>query len=206
MKLFPFPASKPNTPGLLAMEDIADGVAREEIELCWVAKITDFEQLQQAIHIEQQEQYGFDIPPAPHKRVVCRVRATTIDGKTEYVFTTKTTAEGEDHPSEASYPVEVGVFEFFKSLDACKGMKKTRYVFQANEAQKWELDVFNNEDGTPFEWCKVDLEFPEGSTSSDLREVPKPPAFLTEMISIKTTDPEKRAFVDDLFANKFSVK
>lgn len=109
----------------------------------------------------------------------CRVRKTTKDGKTEYVFTFKVPAKqtnGTDFVAnmEHSAVVDEAFFEGFKSI-AQRMLVKTRYNFTSENVSlklksaendgtivipniEYEVDVYTKVDGTVSEWCKIDVE------------------------------------------------
>ncbi len=192
----------PIAAGLLALEDIADGQVRIEREYCFIARITDMELLKRAIRHEQHEQYQIELPAEPYQSLRMRVRSVTIEGAETKQLTFKALKKGERFPFELSIPSPDGLFVIVKCLSSRKGMIKSRYVFTAGEddlKQVWEVDVFFNEDGTPHEWCKIDYEFAAGASALP----PFPPEF-SDVIDIKTKDPQQRQIVDTLFKTVFA--
>lgn len=109
----------------------------------------------------------------------CRVRKTTKDGKSEYVFTFKVAVQqtnGTDFVAnmEHSAVVDEEFFEAFKSV-ANRMLVKTRYNFTSEKVSlklksgdedsvivipniEYEVDVYTKADGTISEWCKIDVE------------------------------------------------
>ena len=187
----------------LGLEELADGIKRPEVEKCFVARIQDASLFKRAIRVEYHEQYGLDLPAEPLKRLVMRVRKTIENGQESCVLTFKPTEQGANHPSEIAVPASTAVLELLKTLKASSGMKKTRYVIVADEAAQevWEIDVFTLPDGSAARWCKVDFEFKGDMTKS----LPPFPSELVDVIDIKTTNPEDKAFVDELFKTVFST-
>jgi hypothetical protein len=100
----------------LALEDIADGVKREESELCFVARITDASLLSKAKDIVHQEQYEFDLPACdPYERVRMRIRRETRGDVVDDQLTTKSRKPGDKFEQEATVQAPQGLFEIFKN-------------------------------------------------------------------------------------------
>ena len=180
-----------------ALEEIAqealDGRTAIEREKVFYCKIKDFNSLETASRKVYQEQW--EIRPKETNTGMIRVRKTS-DG--ELSLTTKV-FDG-DSRKETEIEITEDIFDSFRCISP-GGMIKTRYVWPIPDTKfKWEVDVYQNPDGSPYEWCKVDLE-------CDNLEMDNPPFPIefTTVISGKrdSISEEERIFIDTLFKTKF---
>ncbi len=161
-----------------AMEEATQ---EQELEAVMYGKITNFEGLQQCAYKEEHEQLECRLESG----VKCRVRKTTRDGKTDYVFTVKKKLESVGIGSnnmEYNTVVDKAFHETFKN--ACDHyFVKTRYVYLPKSVTmsvgeeavdipdvKYEVDVYQTLHG-PSEWCKLDVEL------NSINEVLRRPEF-----------------------------
>ena len=169
----------------IATEDNATGKAEIELEKVFYAKILDRNLLATAKEIEHHEQWELKIPKTDENSSSGRMRVrktTKPNAEPEYVLTIKTKhylggeTEVGNHSSEDA-------FKQFKAMSA-RGMIKTRYVFDIpNRIEKWEVDVFDYPDGTPCDWCKIDLEL-----KSDIVGLPPFPTGLFDERNVITNE------------------
>lgn len=154
---------------VVALEDNSSGKSEVEEERVFYAKLLNRDLLAQAKEVEHHEQWEIKIPKTDDNACSGRMRVrktTKVNQEPEYVLTTKT-----KHPlggeNETGNPSSEDAFNQFKGM-APAGMIKTRYVFDIpNRLEKWEVDTFVHLDGTPSDWCKIDLE-----RKTDNRELP----------------------------------
>lgn len=151
-------------PATVSLE--AESTQGIERELVYYGKVVDFNEVREkAARWEEQEQWELKSPVGTGR---IRVRCSHGKGQdealfTNFVMTTKIRKEdGTDIETEQD--VSEDIFLAFKRL-APNGMRKTRYYypFESNGVKLiWEVDVFNDpeNDGTPHEWVKIDLELP----------------------------------------------
>lgn len=189
----------------LSLEEITDGKQRVERELCFVARVTDPDMLAKASVVELQEELALFLTPEGDPTMArIRIRRSTISGKTTDVLTFKVRLQGEAYSKESSVEAVQGLFEIFATLPGVKRTSKTRYVFPTDlsTGEEWEIDIFPLAEGQNPLWCKIDYEF----KGSEHQPLPPFPEGLASVMSTKTTDPEERKIVDDLFANVFFKK
>ena len=205
---------------IMAFEEQATGKANFEREYVFYAKLTDSSILEQASHVESQEQWTFKIDKTDknHCSGQIRIRRTDDNGKVSYVQTVKTPMkplEGDSARSDATVPdasqnmLEVAIdasedaFKQFKMI-ADQGMIKTRYTFPIEGTElKFEVDVFHLPNGEKSQWVKVDLE-----VDKPLESVPSLPDAFTEVIynqKDEQTDEEKD-LIRSLYENVFLTK
>ncbi|MDD2879755.1 MAG: hypothetical protein PHQ58_04915 [Rhodoferax sp.] len=169
----------------VATEDNATGKAEIELEMVFYAKLLDRNLLATAKETEHHEQWEIKIPKTDETASSGRMRVrktTKPNSEPEYVLTIKTKhyLGGE---TEVGNPSSEDAFKQFKAMSP-RGMNKTRYVFDIpNRVEKWEVDIFDNPDGTPCDWCKIDLEL-----KSNIREVPAFPVGLFDERSVITNN------------------
>lgn len=145
----------------------------EETEVTFYSKISDMEGLKKANYKVKQIQSEGKI----NGKLKCRVRSSDTLGKVLYEMTMKE-EDGEvfgiKKCKEHSVEINKDFFDvFLKSVGTY--FKKTRYVFVSdgvnlifneNGAKRvielpkvnYEVDVFQKQDGTMSEWCKIDVE------------------------------------------------
>lgn len=141
-------------------EDDSSGKAEIEIEHVFYAKLANRGALTLAREVQHQEQWELKIPKTDDNASSGRMRIrkiTTPNQEPQYILAIKTKHHlgGE---IEVGNPSSEDAFNQFKAMSA-RGMIKTRYVFDIpNREEKWEVDTYTHLDGTPCEWCKIDLE------------------------------------------------
>ena len=143
-----------------ALEEMATGRVVEEVEHVIYAELIDFTQLSKADSKEEHEQWEIKIPKTPENggSGSLRVRETVVDGKAQYVITTKINKNSKGDKIEVSVPTTKENFVQFKFM-ANKGMIKDRYTFLVPGTDlKWEVDCFKQPDGKYYPWVKIDLE------------------------------------------------
>lgn len=187
----------------IAQEELATGVANEEIEKVLYAKLEDRSILDHAAAYEDQEQWELKIPKsegnASDGRI--RIRKTTKPGCVpEYVQTSKV-KKANGASNEVATASSADAFEQFKML-APAGMLKRRYTFDVpGRKDKWEVDTFKNADGSDNPWCKIDFEITDGN----MELPPMLPGF-TEIIPAEGKTPEQNAIVSQLYDTLFIKK
>lgn len=155
-----------------SLED--DQVKQErETEIEIYAKISKFEGLEAADSVEEQIQ----IQTTLGDKNFCRVRRTKTETDEKYVFTFKIKdilPNGTESRIEHNFDVnETFALDFLKT--AKEVQVKTRYIFDAEKIVlsyhehdedkvievpgiKYEVDVYEMENGELCEWCKIDIE------------------------------------------------
>jgi len=156
------------------MENVVATAKSAENELVIYARITNFDGLNSASKIINQEQYEVKT-----EKGKVRVRKETVDGVESYTQTTKVKSQSENVASNQEYTITIDreYFDAFKSI-ATSCMVKVRYLFplkklamvdQAEDGATtnvthtepdifFEVDVFSDPDGNRYSWCKIDLE------------------------------------------------
>ena len=186
-----------------------------EREYVFHAKLIDRDILNNAIDIEEQEQWTVKIfvtPATPIEGSV-RVRKVTKNNKTEYVLTTKTPApvnnSGVGHIKltqaliESNVEVSKEMFEQFKTI-ATLGMIKTRHILPIpGTSLVYEVDSFKQNNGKFSEWVKIDLE-----VNSQMDELPSLPEEFKDVIYNQKGErtPQEAKLVQDLYDNVFWLK
>lgn len=184
-----------------------------EPERLMFAKIKNIADLAKAATAEKQEQYEIKIPKTDKNALGGKIRVRRSEpvagGEVTYTLTSKTELppqEGETdgmmtRSLEVNEPVSEKIFQVFQYL-AEGGMQKTRFTFPIEGTElKWEFDVFSDSKGNYQDWCKIDLELPEGG----LAEFPPFPIELERVISNpkgQRTE-EEEAILDTLFSTVF---
>jgi hypothetical protein len=145
----------------------------KETEVVIYAKIGNMEGLKEAHDIEEQTQYESELKG----KTRCRVRATTIKGKTTYTFTYKLKKEDDKELQERiehNAVIDEEFFNDFKSVSIV-ALYKTRYIFNSKNVKLtlekegqtsfvtipniiYEVDVYKKPDDTISQWCKIDVE------------------------------------------------
>lgn len=150
---------------------------KTEIEVAIFAKVTNPEGLREAISKEHHEQ--LEGPRTDGGRFRCR--KTTDNKGISFVLTLKVPVKEGDGVSGVGGNIEEDVeisevfFNTFKNVST-KLLKKTRYVFESKDAKivdledqdlpplpvmRYEVDVFETQDGGVSEWVKIDIELDE---------------------------------------------
>lgn len=142
------------------------GTFNKEIEHVFYARITDFNQLKKATSVVYQEQWEIRLPLTTKNAAKgsMRVRKVMEKGKpTQYILTSKIALNESGDKMEVSLETTADQFVVFKFL-ANQGMIKYRYTFELENGLKWEIDVFVNQEGGHYQWCKIDFEVPNHNT------------------------------------------
>jgi len=148
--------------------------SHKETEVTIYAKISDFNGLEKAVSFEDHEQYEIkskDYSGADIGRT--RVRRTKTKDKEFFTLTIKKKFKSKNvqKMDETEQVIDETTFKAFKSI-CPDGMYKRRFIFLPdkisingkNSSQvdkdtiKYEVDVFYKEDGSFYEWCKIDIE------------------------------------------------
>ncbi len=149
----------------------------KETELTFYGKVGDFSGFDQAVSMEVQSQFSFDLPSdGIHSTGRTRVRSTAIDGQIKYEETIKTSQYDEESHcakcEEFTTDIDEEYFEAWKKAFKVKGVNKIRYVFLSKNVDldtgnneilklpelKFEVDVFLDKEGNKSKWCKIDIE------------------------------------------------
>ena len=196
----------------LAMEE-ADGKTRDEREFTYYGRVnpeTIQDELAKAKSSERQEQWKVqvDIDHQVAEGLVqeyageVRIRKSErSDGETTYTLCIKSwRPHGDSAKREAEVEVSADMFELLSQF-ATAGMRKTRYHFPREDGLVWEVDIYDQREGSDqLRWCKIDLEVP-----SD-REPPTDfPITISDVVNgdyRKRTD-EERALVKRLMDEAF---
>lgn len=213
----------PIDPGIVATH-ISD-----EDELAIYCKITNFAGLEKADKVVVQEQYSVKTKEKGSHKGSIRVRKETINSVDSYTVTTKVEKLNTTFSSNTEYSREVDreFFDAFKSISN-SGMIKTRYTFNAKsikvddsdiipEGTKFEVDVFKDNAGNLFSWCKIDVEF--NSVLNQLKQVTtqeqkikfilaisKLPINPVEVFTNKSADLTQRQILDHLYKHVFTIQ
>lgn len=197
-----------NTPIVRA---IAEGMAiaasytqedkNDEIERVYFAKLSDFEQLAMAPHIEEHEQWEYRL--FEDERPIGTLRSRSIDQGDRYELTIKTYKKDGPGSIECNLGSTTEMHEVISEL-ANRVLRKVRYVYpvpityKGEEIKlKWEIDVFKLEDGSFYPWVKVDLEVPDPAINA-----PQFPFRYDEIIDTsfgRTLTEDERKTIDTLF-------
>lgn len=185
--------------------------ALEEIEYMFYLKLEDFQQLERAKSSEKQYQYSLKFSK-PGIDSIVRVRKSACtdgfklseDGKishdsltnVKYEVTSKVDIHGLDGKWELEREIDEHHYSTFYEL-AENGMIKDRYFFPIDGTDMvWEVDVFEDAEGNPMPWVKVDLE-----VKQRLAKIPEFPITYSEAVINQReayTDKEKE-FVDNFY-------
>lgn len=183
-----------------SLEADATGEKKQEIEYCFYLLMTDFKDLEHSVHHILQEQWELFHDAGDQGQATIRVRGE--DGK-KFILCTKLKKPGVLGKEEVEVPTTVGMMDHFKIL-AKTGLRKKRYIFPIEGGElAWEVDVFEDAEGNPYPWVKLDLEVP-----APLAEIPPFPVQYSQSI---TAAPSKRteaeaAFIRHLFDDVFNLK
>lgn len=180
----------------------AEEVGQLEVEDVFYIRIDDplaaMEGLGINDSVEHHDQYEIN---GDTSRV--RVRKTTRNSETFYEMTKKLLCDkfinGENEFTES---ISEFVFECYKEMSP-SGMIKSRYVKYIPEypGVKFEFDLFYLPDGSISNWCKVDLEIPDGGFKGNY---PKVPAIYSEIIP--GSDPERNTDIRELYDTIFITR
>jgi hypothetical protein len=200
------------SPLITALEEIADGQARSEVEHTLYARVTDFNFLNNAAGMEHQEQWEIKLPKTPGNAGSLRMRVRKVvkpGQNAEFFLTLKTVDPRNQGNLESTLPCTDAMFTQFK-IGSEKGMIKDRYFFPVNDGsgKVYEVDMFFKDGAQPgskdyYDWCKIDLEV----QSLDEPLPPLPQGF-TDIISApfgKRSEADE-ARVTSLYHNEFTAK
>ncbi len=191
------------SPKVLEENNKPTGVAFNEKEYVFYARMTDDTILDKAQSFTIQEQWEIKIPKSNENAKSGRIRIRRIDdkGTVSFVLTTKIKLDiGEQ---EVELTASEDAFKQFKLL-ASSGMHKKRYIFPIeNTDLKWEIDVFFLSDMKMSDYVKIDLE-----VKDNLNKIPPLPPGFTDIIynqKSKLTEAEKKkiqGLYDAIFRKK----
>lgn len=177
-----------------------------EKEKVFYCQIADLATLDTADYREDHEQWTIK-PPELASVGEVRVRKTACGDRVDYELTTK--IKQDEGKLETTTEIDEKQFNAMRSICA-SGMIKSRYVFKIDPKLtdgvplKWEVDVYFKNDGTYYDWCKVDLEY-----NDSLKTIPTFPIAFTRVIAdngFANYTVEDRELVDYLYNNVFKTK
>jgi hypothetical protein len=197
-------------------EDVQDGKLFRERERVIYAKLSDLSELNNAVSVDSQEQWQIKLPKTDKNAAkgTMRVRkiipltktdkgfelTDTNEDSVQYVITVKAERKADDR-AEVPLPASKDMFDLFKLL-AENGMCKHRFHFPINGTELvFEVDVYLKEDGTYYEWVKIDLEFKDVPV-----DIPELPLKTSELIYDTTQDPEQKKKISELYETIFLKK
>lgn len=131
------------------------GNTQNELEYTFLAKLSDFEQLNKCDESEEYEQWM--IMSEGKNKSGGQIRVRSINDS-KYIFTVKNNTNDSKKSKETETEVTKDMFDAFKKL-AVIGTKKKRFKFKVDEYE-FEIDAFyKSEDSKEFhEWVQIDLE------------------------------------------------
>lgn len=178
----------------LSLEElIAEGVVSQEIEYTFFARVENMDWVNPELLKEQQEQAEIHVPLSDQSFGQVRIRS--IDDK-DYQLCLKVKLPDELGKREVEQTTTKDMFDVMLLL-APHSLRKKRYCYPIEGTDlEWEVDVFENRDGVPYNWIKIDLEVKDPSS-----EVPTFPIELVEVITnqgSKRTEKENR-IIETLF-------
>lgn len=180
----------------LLNEEVKDDGKTKEIEYRFFAILNDFTQLEKADKKYRMEQWsirtdmGTKMNDGSGRSLFGDIRVRAYDNR-RFVFTVKSNDVKlkKEHlitNQETEKSINREMFDQLKSLSP-QGMIKTRYIFNIpNTELKWEVDVFETNDGDISSWIRIELEVPE-----KLDKVPEFPLDVTEFTE-NNTDRRKK--------------
>lgn len=217
------------------MSTLIASMKSKENEVVIYARITDFEGLDKADKVIEQEQY--ELKPQGQYKGKVRVRKEVINGLETYTQTIKIDSGPNAEMvscEEITIHVDKEFFNSFKAI-ASSGMIKTRYVFNIkkmvvkdtqddtevifkNPDAAFEVDVFKSKDGSFSAWCKIDLEL-DKLTEIARASIDKPQADINLIAAVsklpfkptmvflgKKATVKENLLLDILFKEVFTVK
>lgn len=204
-----------------------------ETEAVIFAKVMNPEGLGEAIYKEHHEQLEADMGAKGR----CRVRKVTTDEDVKYEFVIKTPngqagAGLKSSIESTAVLVDEVFFETFRKV-AKKMLRKTRFVFDGKVTSggigysrsapppgvKYEVDIFETQQGKMSEWCKIDveldkllefLESPQTITNDDRQvkltfKVSHLPFKPSEAFISSQATPEQKTLLDELWDKQFNL-
>jgi len=185
----------------VSLEDNTSSEDLVELEYDFYLRIQDFDQLAGADKIIKQEQWSIPFTKESLKSAI-RVRQSIENGIFKYEIANKIDIEGYDGVWEIEKEIDRHHFETIKDL-AKTGMIKDRFCFPIEgKSMYWEVDVFYDINGKPYEWVKVDLE-----VEQRLESLPPFPINYVEGILTQKgrRSTEEIDFITKLYKNKFLI-
>lgn len=179
----------------VALESTPEGKLEREIELVFYAKVDNLDWTQQAAETELQEQWEVRLPARhdPNGSGVVRTRAVN---NSEYSIGMKYRTKGKEGSLEVEHPITKEMFDVYK-LFATSGFIKRRHKFPVPDSDLvWEVDLYYDRDGKPFDWVKIDLEVPNMSV-----ERPPYPIPFVQIVEnqYEQRTKEEHALIDSVF-------
>ena len=194
--------------GVFSREDHSDGKLRMERELVFFAKFDHEKVLQIGRDPVYQEQYELRGNNGGIRvRKICS--ANNIGSDSQYILCSKSWVPGAEGKKEVEQETTEDMFDNFRKISS-HGLRKIRYnipvpgtegAWQPNAGETppyagslvWEVDLFlpdavrmSDVTGWPkAEWCKIDLELPEGYDQSNL---PRLPDMFTDVFDVQPLD------------------
>lgn len=183
----------------LALEEEQLGKTVVEDERCFYAKMESPDVLRSAVGREQQEQWELKQFAEGRQERVGRIRVRKVGIATPEYFITSKIPNPEGAEEETTDKISEDFFNSIKKMST-RGMIKTRYLFDVpGRPEKWEVDVFQTNEGKLCNFVKMDFEFGDGQDKT----VPPPPDGFINLISAKTNVPEQREFIKQLYDQVF---
>jgi len=171
---------------------------RMEKEYVFILQLKDPAQLERAYKKCKIEQWQFKSASRaqPNSGVI---RARSFDDK-KFVLTTKRYVDVSSFKTSIENEIEITkeIFEDIKYLSP-SGNIKVRHYFKIDDKLQWEIDIFYNDDGSIFPWCKADLEVVD-----ELKIIPDFPIDALDVIPLERT-PKQKEFVKKLYVEKFYI-
>lgn len=193
----------------VALEDIADGLARLEKEFVWYGHVQDASVFEGKDYL-YQEQCNFknnDTSVRVRKQYKISGETGQQSGETEYTLTLKSKKPSHDDQScsEVTTVITKDFFEAFCQMCDEKMIKKRFEIEQ--EGFKYEIDVATQENRpvTNNDFVKIDIEVSaEQSSDSIPKEVPGIELKVTE--DKEKQSEEDKQYIDNIHRNHLSVK
>lgn len=174
---------------ILSLEELTsnEGSVKQEIEYTFFARVPDFDWINPELLKEQQEQAEIHVDKGDKGFGQIRVRAVN---DRDYELCLKFKAPGELGKREAETLVSKDMFELML-LMAPHSLRKKRYCYPIEGTDlKWEVDVFENLEGEPYDWIKIDLEVQLKDKDLEVPPLPVPTVETIMAQASKRTDAE----------------
>ena len=182
---------------MISLEELAEseGKAKQEIEYTFFARVENFDWINPELLKEQQEQAEIHVDKGDKGFGQIRVRAVN---DRDYELCLKFKTPGELGKKEAEKPVTQDMFELML-LMAPHSLRKKRYCYPIEGSDyQYEVDVFENIDGEPYDWVKIDLEVMLKDKDMEIPPLPIP-TVETIMSQSSQRTPEEYKKVGELF-------
>lgn len=166
-----------------------------EKEFCWFGAMKDQSELERAPVKARIEQWETRSPTG-----VIRVRS--YDEKSYELCVKRFTKDenGEELRVEKEMDIDIEFFKLMKGIMTV-GTIKTRYEFPIEGTNlKWEVDVYDDSEGKPIHWCKIDLEVPKDWDDN----IPEFPITLGMYFDQDNCTEEEKEFKGELFEKKYN--